>query len=151
MDGKADDPDVTIIFLGTQDPPAVDRPRSGFFVWPGGRAGFVLDDEIHFVLGKYVYIIPRDPAARTNLEPAREARSAKGYTDARDLVYLLENSISAEALILGDELSMSEYKAKYIQKLWMPTIQEYREWIGATRPKLVNHVFGNQLMSDDRK
>jgi len=151
MNGEVPDArDVTIVVVPESPqrppPPAAPGTTSCIFIWPGGRISYTLGlDEVHFVLGDYVYILHRDAelaqaAPTLPKQPKRLPKEAKGYQHPTDLLMICGDAISAEAILLGEELHMNDYKLKYAERLWFPTSQEYSAWMASIKPPVVQHV-----------
>jgi hypothetical protein len=107
-----------------------------FFVWPGERTAYAIGNEIHFVLYNYVYIVPRGGIQKSTAGPKRQISDAKGYKVPRDLLIMYDKTTSAEAILMGEEMHIDDYKAKFPDDVWIPTNQEYRDWVTRVRGRL---------------
>lgn len=142
MEGQEDDEIVTIIMPGIKEfRDITDRGADCFGIWPGGRIGYVVGDELHFNMYNYVYILPLNPEKRLERKICRLSHQAKGYNGPRDLTYYYNGISSAEVLMIGEELDLETYKNKYKDKMWMPSHKEYCETIKQYCPRMTPTIF----------
>lgn len=128
LEGKEIDDSVVIFIIGAKDFQKV--PTQGVqsvVLWPDGRVAYVLGDEVHFIMYNYIYVIPQDSEKRKGKQMVRKFKEAKGYAGVHDLMHICGGCTSAEALGFGKEYDIESYKAKYADRVWMPSSREYCE------------------------